>query len=164
MKLQTQTCKWTPGFLRASLDPVSYRVILAEQIQITLKVIYVTVKWEMDYLIFTKQPLTPVNCMRLISALCPQHLSFRFFSDLILSFCFELRCPAGIVNQLPTQTFGLLFHSWLCPNHLISNMSSFVCLFCDSLCLWISLLTQFHCDNQYFYVPIGITCLFMCCL
>lgn len=26
------------------------------------------VKWEMDYLIFTKQPLTPANCMLLISA------------------------------------------------------------------------------------------------
>lgn len=121
--------------------PVSYRVILAEQIQISPKVIHVMVKWEMDYLIFTKQPLTPANCIQLISAgfsshvrwlhvsillwlSAPQHLGLRFFSDLIHSLCFELRCPAGIVNQLPTQAFNLLSHSWLCPGALFATMTS----------------------------------------
>lgn len=117
-----RTCKWTPGFLRASLDPVSWRVILAEQIQITQKVIKSW--WNGKWTIFTRQPLTPANCAWLISAgslpmwgdcmflrcsgSLPQHLGFRLFSDLIPTLCFELRCPAGIVNKLPTQTFNLL--------------------------------------------------------
>ena len=122
-----RTCKWTPGFPWAPLDPDSYTGILAEQICTTSRVNYITGKWETDDLIFTKQPPFLANCVQLIAVgftslvswlhvslaapSCSRDLGLRFFSDLIRSLCLERTCPACIVNKLPTETFNLLCRS-----------------------------------------------------
>lgn len=81
---------------------------------------------------------------------------FEIFSHLIHSLCFELRCPAGIVNQLPTQTFNLLPHSWLCLNLSFSTKSfSSASVVTDVLSV-SQLLNTVYCEASNFKAIINI--------
>lgn len=97
------------------LDPVSFTGISAEQIP--PKVHYAVGKWETDYWNFTKQHLTPSNCVLLISV-CFSSL----VSCLHVSFPPLLPAPRTAVLDFSLISFTLCV---LCSDFLLWFLTSF---------------------------------------